>query len=216
VQLCLLAVMVVLYTIIGDLYVERASILTATIFLYALTSIAAGYVSGSHYSQYGGKSWISTMFLTAGLWPGLVSAASLLINFVAIYYSSTKAIPFGTMIAVICIWLFLVFPLTLVGTIIGRNWNGQPHFPTRVNPIPRPIPEKPWYGEPLIIMLVGGLLPFGSIFIEMYFVFTSFWAYKIYYVYGFMFLVLLILWIVTSCVTIVACYFSLNAEDHKW
>ena len=34
----------------------------------------------------------------------------------------------------------------------------------------------------------AGILPFGSIFIEMYFIFTSFWAYKIYYVYGFMLL----------------------------
>jgi hypothetical protein len=30
-----------------------------------------------------------------------------------------------------------------------------------------------------VIALVGGLLPFGSIFIEMYFIFTSFWNYKV-------------------------------------
>jgi transmembrane 9 superfamily protein 3 len=69
--------------------------------------------------------------MTALLWPGTVSLASFLTNMVAIYYSSTKAIPFGTMIAVFSIWLFLVFPLTLLGTLIGRNWAGQSHFPTR-------------------------------------------------------------------------------------
>ena len=58
----------------------------------------------------------------------------------------------------------------------------------RVNAVPRPIPEKKWFMEPLTIILLGGILPFGSIFIEMYFIFTSFWAYKIYYVYGFMLL----------------------------
>ena len=42
--------------------------------------------------------------------------------------------------------------------------------------------------EPWVIVALGGVLPFGSIFIEMYFIFTSFWAYKIYYVYGFMLL----------------------------
>ena len=57
-----------------------------------------------------------------------------------------------------------------------------------MNAVPRPIPEKKWFMEPLIIILLGGILPFGSIFIEMYFIFTSFWAYKIYYVYGFMLL----------------------------
>ena len=38
-------------------------------------------------------------------------------------------------------------------------------------------------------VVLGGLLPFGSIFIEMYFIFTSFWHYKYYYMYGFMLLV---------------------------
>lgn len=49
-----------------------------------------------------------------------------------------------------------------------------------------------------------------------YFIFTSFWAYKIYYVYGFMLLVLVILAVVTVCVTIVCTYFLLNAEDYRW
>ena len=52
--------------------------------------------------------------------------------------------------------------------------------------------------------------------INRYFIFTSFWAYKIYYVYGFMLLVFVILAIVTVCVTIVCTYFLLNAEDYRW
>ena len=35
-----------------------------------------------------------------------------------------------------------------------------------------------FYLKPWVICLMGGLLPFGSIFIEMYFIFTSFWNYK--------------------------------------
>lgn len=64
--------------------------------------------------------------------------------------------------------------------------------------------------------MLSGLLPFGSIFIEIYFVFTSFWNYKYYYVYGFMLLVFVILLIVSVCVTIVSTYFLLNAEDYRW
>lgn len=66
--------------------------------------------------------------------------------------------------------------------------------------------------EPGVIIMLGGVLPFGSIFIEMYFIFTSFWAYKIYFVYGFMLLVFVILMMVTVCVTVVCTYFLLNAE----
>merc|ERR1712196_764055 len=102
------------------------------------------------------------------------------------------------------------------GTMFGRHLGGQNDFPCRVNSIPRPIPEGPWYTKPALIIPVTGVLPFGSIFIEMYFVFTSFWNYKFYYVYGFMFLVYVILVIVTVCVTIVVTYFLLNNEDYRW
>jgi hypothetical protein len=66
------------------------------------------------------------------------------------------------------------------------------------------------------VLVLSGLLPFGSIFIEMYFVFASFWAYKVYYVYGFMLLVFAILLTVTACVAVVVAYVRLNAEDHRW
>lgn len=62
--------------------------------------------------------------------------------------------------------------------VVGRNWNGLPDNPCRVKRIPSPIPTRRWYLRPWVIALMGGLLPFGSIFIEMYFVFTSFWNYK--------------------------------------
>ncbi|CAI0375323.1 unnamed protein product [Linum tenue] len=106
-----------------------------------------------------------------------------------------------------------LFPFLCFG--IG-NWSGAPNNPCRVKTIPRPIPEKKWYLTPSVVSMMGGLLPFGSIFIEMYFVFTSFWNYKVYYVYGFMLLVFLILIIVTVCVTIVGAYFLLNAENYHW
>jgi len=126
------------------------------------------------------------------------------------------AVPFGSIVVVLLIWMFISIPLCLLGTVVGRNWNGWPDNPCRVKRIPSPIPQKKWYLTAPVISLVGGLLPFGSIFIEMYFIFTSFWNYKVYYVYGFMLLVFLILTVVTVCVTIVGTYFLLNAENYHW
>jgi len=42
------------------------------------------------------------------------------------------------------IWGFVSVPLTLVGTIVGRNVAGTPDNPCRINPVPRLIPEKKW------------------------------------------------------------------------
>ncbi|MBA0842695.1 hypothetical protein Goarm_002505 [Gossypium armourianum] len=143
------------------------------------------------YSRNGGKNWIKAMILTASLFPFMCFGIGFILNTIAIFYGSLAAIPFGTMVVVFVIWAFISFPLALLGTVVGRNWSGAPNNPCRVKTIPRPIPEKKWYLTPSVVSMMGGLLPFGSIFIEMYFVFTSFWNYKV----MFFSLCLLCLWL---------------------
>ncbi|XP_019052205.1 PREDICTED: transmembrane 9 superfamily member 1-like [Nelumbo nucifera] len=178
-QLAMLVLLVILLAIIGMLYVGRGAIVTTFIVCYALTSFISGYVSGGLYSRNGGKNWIKSMILTASLFPFMCFGIGFILNTIAIFYGSLAAIPFGTMVVVFVIWAFISFPLALLGTVVGRNWSGAPNNPCRVKTIPRPIPEKKWYLTPSVVSLMGGLLPFGSIFIEMYFVFTSFWNYKV-------------------------------------
>lgn len=171
-------------------FIRRGSLLSTAIFVYAATSPVNGYFGGSLYARMGGKVWIKQMLLSAFMLPVLVCGTAFFINFIAIYYHASRAIPFGTMVsqvqfilsyctytyiivgvclqvAVTCICLFVILPLTLVGTVLGRNLAGQPDYPCRINAVPRPIPEKKWFMEPGIIILLGGVLPFASIFIEM-------------------------------------------------
>ncbi|KAJ8789337.1 hypothetical protein J1605_021864 [Eschrichtius robustus] len=176
-QIFAVSLIVIIVAMIEDLYTERGSMLSTAIFVYAATSPVNGYFGGSLYARQGGRRWIKQMFIGAFLIPAMVCGTAFFINFIAIYYHASRAIPFGTM--------------------LGEALNLE-------------------FMEPAVIVCLGGILPFGSIFIEMYFIFTSFWAYKIYYVYGFMMLVLVILCIVTVCVTIVCTYFLLNAEDYRW
>lgn len=215
-QLVVLVFSVILFSYLFTFYLDRGTTVTVFIVCYAFTSFIAGYGGGGYYSRNDGKQWIKCMILTAMLFPGSCFLIAFLLNFLAIGYGTLSHIPIGTMIAVLLIWSFVAFPLTLLGTIVGRNMNGIADNPCRISPVPRPIPEKKWYLHPLVNICLGGILPFGSIFIEIYFIFTSFWYYKYYYVFGFMLLVFLILVIVTVCVTIVSTYFLLNSEDHRW
>ena len=213
-QLTVLVFSVLLLSILGTYYSERGTVVTAFIVCYSLTSFIAGYGGGGYYTRNGGQRWIKTMILTATIFPSVCFTIAFLLNFIALTYGSLNYIPFSTMIAVLSIWIFIACPLTLIGTVVGKNWNGRSELSTRTKQVPRPIPEKAWYSQPIVHIILGGVLPFGSIFIEMYFIFTSF--YKYYYVYGFMLLVYLILIIVTVCVTIVSTYFLLNGEDYRW
>jgi len=207
---------VIILAILMEYYEDRGTGVTVFVLAYCFLSIVAGYSSGGYYARNDGKHWIQTFLLTAGFFPGLCFAVAFLLNFIAVAYDSLASIPPGTMFVMLVLWLCVATPLTLVGTVIGRNWSGTADNPCRITPVPRPIPEKKWYLHPLMNIVLGGILPFGSIFIEMYFIFTSFWHYKYYYVYGFMLLVFVILVIVSVCITIVSTYFLLNSEDYRW
>jgi len=175
VQLATLTLLTITVTIAGELHVRRGTIVTFFVVFYALTSLLGGYVSGSLYSKHDGRSWIQAMLLTANLFPLTVAAIAFTLNTIAIFYNSTMSAPFGTIVVVFVIWVFVSCPLCLLGTVLGRNWAGGSDNPCRVKRIPSPIPSRPWYLSPVPIAAMGGLLPFGSIFIEIYFVFSSFW-----------------------------------------
>jgi transmembrane 9 superfamily protein 3 len=222
-QLIALSFAIILVAIASVVYTSSGGLLTYGVLSYAVTSYVAGYSSGLMFLDFTlvgpaiGSRWFVCMMLTGTAFPGFIITWGFLLNFVAIAYDSAQAIPFGTMIVVLLLWACVSFPLVVLGTMVGRHRReGDRPVVPRVSQIPRIVPRRPWYLTREFFILVGGILPFGSIFIELYFVFTSFWNYKFYYVYGFMLLVFIILLIVTASVAIVSTYFLLNAEDHRW
>ena len=70
--------------------------------------------------------------------------------------------------------------------------------------------------NPVFSVLIGGILPFGAVFIELFFILTSMWLHQFYYLFGFLCLVFVILIITCAEITIVLCYFQLCSEDYHW
>jgi hypothetical protein len=66
--------------------------------VYAITSPINGYFGGSLYARMGGKIWIKQMTISAFMLPAFVCGTAFFINFIAIYYHASRAIPFGTMV----------------------------------------------------------------------------------------------------------------------
>ena len=99
----------------------------------------------------------------------------LLLCSISILYGTLSAFPLRN----VCV-------LCLLCTILGRSLRGNPCNPCRVASLPSPIAPAPFYAQPWFIVLVSGLLPFGAVFIEIFFIFASIWSYKYYYVYGFL------------------------------
>merc|ERR1712087_418765 len=89
-------------------------------------------------------------------------------------------------------------------------------LPVRTNQIPRQIPAQPWFIKPIFTSLVGGVLPFGAVFTELFFIMSSLWQHQFYYLFGFLSLVLLILIVTCAEISIALTYFQLTSEDYHW
>jgi hypothetical protein len=65
-------------------------------------------------------------------------------------------------------------------------------------------------------MILGGLLPFSAIYIELYYIYEAIWGYANYTLYGILLVVFIILLLVTACMNIALTYFQLSIEDSRW
>ena len=240
-QLVTLGAGVVLFAVAGPLHgavhEERGEVMHAILVCYSLSSIVAGYASGSYFKLYfattpagrsktggtagGATQWQMVMALTVVLLPTILAAILFVLNGIALVYGTIYYIPFLAMMKLFFLWVFVSVPLCILGTLLGRHaklgGKKSDPFPCRVNAIPRPIPDDiPWYGVPANLIPFAGLLSFGSIFIELYYILTSLWNYKFYHVYGFLLGVYAILVLVVCMTTIIVVYFCLNSENYLW
>ncbi|KAJ1488343.1 Endomembrane protein 70-domain-containing protein, partial [Baffinella frigidus] len=177
----------------------------------------AGYVSAMFCKMFhgAGTDRLRTTLMTALVFPGVVFVVFFGINCVIWGDKSTGAVPFGTLVALLVFWFFISLPLVFLGSFVGFRSAPVEH-PVRTNPIPRQVPDQIWYMKALPSVLMGGVLPFGVVFVELFFILSSIWQHRFYYLFGFMFLVLMILLVTCAEISVVMCYFQLCSEDYHW
>jgi len=194
---------------------NRGSLLMAMPVLFVVMGIFAGYFSASTYKMMQGENWKRNTLMTAFLLPGIVFVVVLFLNFFLLGEKSSSAVGFGTVFSIVALWFGVSVPLVFFGSYFGYK-RPAPEFPVRTNLIPRLIPEQVWYMKPIFSILMGGVLPFGVVFIELFFILSSIWQQQFYYLWVFLFIVFLILIVTCAEITIVMCYFQLCSEDYHW
>lgn len=194
---------------------NRGALMTCSLVLFVCLGSPAGYVSARIYKMIGGELWKTNVLLSAFFFPGLMFGIFFLLNLVLWAEGSSAAVPFTTLLALLAMWFGISVPLTFLGAYLG--FKKKPiEQPVRTNQIPRQIPEQSIYTRAAPGIIMGGVLPFGCIFIQLFFILNSIWSHQIYYMFGFLFVVCLILLLTVSETTVLLCYFHLCAEDYHW
>merc|ERR1719159_1261351 len=194
---------------------HRGGLLQSVMLLFTFMGYAAGYTSARLYKLFDGQDLKKTTLLTALMYPGLVFSIFFGLNLFIWEQKSSGAVPFTTMFALLVLWFGISVPLVYLGSYSG--FRKEPiELPVRTNQVPRQIPAQPWFIQPLFTCLVGGLLPFGAVFTELFFIMSSLWQHQFYYLFGFLALVLIILIMTCAEISIALTYFQLTSEDYRW
>ncbi|KAL6532783.1 Transmembrane 9 superfamily member 12 [Orobanche gracilis] len=216
VQITGMAVVTIVFAAFGFMSpASRGMLLTGMILLYLFLGIAAGYVSSRMWTTIKGSSegWRSVSWSTACFFPGIVFAILTFLNFILWGSNSAGAIPISLYFILFSLWFCISVPLTLLGGHFGTRAE-LIQYPVRTNQIPREIPARKY--PSWLLVLGAGTLPFGTFFIELFFILSSIWLGRFYYVFGFLLIVLLLLVVVCAEVSVVLTYMHLCVEDWMW
>jgi transmembrane 9 superfamily protein 2/4 len=194
---------------------DKGQALTMVILLYVFCGSFGGYWSARSYKLFGGKDWKSNTIATATFFPGCLVFLFLILNIGLQTQKAATAVSFTTILAVFLLWVGVSTPLMFVGSYFGFRKEAI-SVPLKANHIARIIPTQTTAMHPAVITMIGGILPFGSVCIELFFIMSSLWLSQIYYVFGFLFIVVLILVLTCAEISIVLTYFQLTNEDYRW
>ncbi|KAG8533779.1 uncharacterized protein KY384_001520 [Bacidia gigantensis] len=196
----------------------RGGFVSVGVGLFIFAGLVSGYFSARLYKTFNGSDWRRNTLQTALLFPGALFTTLFVLNLFVWAQASSTALPFGTLVGIVALWLLVQLPLVYVGSWYGEHYSKPYDHPTKTSKIPRQIPGQPWYTTPAYSVLLAGLVPFAVIFIELLFVFRSIWQDKsgYYYVFGFLSVVSFVNIVTVIEVTIVSTYVQLCAENYHW
>ena len=215
VQLFAMIFFSLLISIIGVLSPEsRGNLLNLMIIMFILMGTLGGYFSARIFKIFKESNWLYNACLTALLYPSIIFIIFITIDIFFIIEGSDP-IKFKDLLSLLSLWLFCSTPLVFLGALFGIKKKAI-KMPCRVNPCPTYIPNKPWYFRIKYLIWVTGLIPFAAIFIEFIYVMASLWRDQIYYLFGFLWIALIVLIIVTSEVSIIVVYLCLCKGDYNW
>ena len=195
---------------------NKGQTLTTMLGLYLLSGSVAGYVSARLYKFCDAEGWKMNTIYTAIALPGCLVSVFAVLNIFLLSAGAATSISFATLVPLFALWCCVSAPFVVVGSYLGYRAD-KIRVPVKTDLIARVVPENlPWHINPRITVMLGGVLPFGSVLSEMAFVMPTLWHQQAYYVMGFLLAVLLILTATCAQVAIIMTFLQLRSEDHRW
>eukprot|EP01060_Flectonema_neradi_P040118 TRINITY_DN903_c3_g1_i1.p1 TRINITY_DN903_c3_g1~~TRINITY_DN903_c3_g1_i1.p1 ORF type:complete len:627 (+),score=97.42 TRINITY_DN903_c3_g1_i1:54-1934(+) len=192
----------------------RGAMLSTSIFIFVLMSFVNGFVSATLQNMFQVKSW-KAIFLSSILYPGFVFSLWATCECMLAWRGAATAVPFTTVLTIIGIWFGLSIPQVILGASFAFRCTPISN-PLRYNELHRDIPPQRWMFSPFATVLLPGIIPFGAAALELRLITRAIWQGQVYYVFGFLALVFVVVLVTVALTVITYIYYQLVFEDYRW
>jgi transmembrane 9 superfamily protein 2/4 len=159
--------------------------------------------------------WTLNTIYTATALPGVCVTIFAVLNIFLSTVHAASAVSFLTICDLFLLWVCVLTPLVFLGAFVGLRGNDI-ETTSRTYSIACTVPDSFASSTPFLAAMLAGILPFGSVCVELAFIMSALWLHQIYYAMGFLFAAGLVLTATCAQVSIVMTYLQLCAEDHCW
>lgn len=225
---------------------HQGSVYLVSIFFFVTSGAVSSYVgvilhklfhNGQINTEYKVRSAVSLSIIFSGTVPAAVFGIVLFLNFFVWAKQSSYALPLGTIVVLILLFLAIEIPLGIMGGILGNKRKAAADsvlnsgsgsiekkpfsLKQKTTDYIRILTTRSWIHNPILSTAIFGLIPFSIVYVELAFVFNSIWFEKttFYYMYGFLFVTVILLVAIVIESTIIAVYISLavyNNPSWQW
>jgi len=216
-QLLISSAIIVVLAALGFLSPSsQGAMITTMAVVFSIAAPFGGFLSSKLFRTIGTKEWRSNL-VKSGLYfifPSILFYVLCLLIFRK--NRSTAAISFGTFFEFLVLVIVLDMVLHSIGSIAGLR--SKPfELPVHVSQFSRQIPRQPKFLNSLTTSIIGGLLSFASIIVQVHFIFEALWTNMSYYYLFGLLIVCFFAMVLTSCeVSLVFTYLKLCYEDYNW
>jgi transmembrane 9 superfamily protein 2/4 len=191
----------------------RGMIISVGIFLFVITGFGSGRTSAQLYKSLGGHLWLFNLLMTGILVPGLFYTTLFIINLFVWTQAASTAIPFGTLIVLLALWLGVQLPLVYLGGLVGHKVSKAWEHPIQPSSTPRRIPQQRWTLRNPQFIHLGGIIPLSVIGVAQIYIFHGLLpSANIDFSYGAAGIILFCLVLTTVHITIIGIWLQISHE----
>ena len=149
---------------------NRGSLISIMILLFVIFSFISGYVSSRLFKLFvypqsvinpnaPKPNWITNILITNLFYPFVVFTILFFVNFFLAYEGSSATLDIKVIVILLLLWILCSTPMTIVGGFFGIKQKNI-YLPTKINKIPDPIHQTPFYLSTKIVWVFTGAIPF--------------------------------------------------------